>query len=54
MSKSEEYYRSPCRVVFKVKNGYRARLGGYQLIDKMRSEGRLIAAYSMSTGKQIS
>lgn len=48
---NDQYWRAPCRVMFKVKNGTRTRLGGYDLIARMRAQGRLIAAWSTSTGK---
>jgi len=47
------YYNSPCRVLYKTKTGSRASLGGYDLIERMRKEGRLIAAWSTSTGKAL-
>ena len=49
----KNYWDSPCRVLYKTKNGLRASLGGYGLIERMRKEGRLIAAWSTSTGKAL-
>ncbi len=49
----KNYYSSPCRVLYKTENGLRASLGGYNLIERMRKEGRLIAAWSTSTGKVL-
>jgi len=49
----KNYYHNPCRVLYKTKTGKRASLGGYGLIERMRKEGRLIAAWSTSTGKVI-
>ena len=46
-----EYYRQPCRVMYSTKRGNVVRFGGYGLIKRMRESGRLIAAWSTSTGK---
>ena len=43
----------PCRVLYKIKNGKRCTLGGYALIAKMEKAGRLLGAWSTSTGKSI-
>lgn len=52
--KSEDYYNQPCRVSYRIKGGARrTTLGGYGLIARMRAEGRLIAAWSTSTGKSL-
>jgi hypothetical protein len=45
------YYLQPCRVMFKTKRGHTTRLGGYGLIERMKAQGRYIAAWSTSTGK---
>ena len=47
------YWNSPCRVMYRTKAGARTSLGGYGLIARMRAAGRLIAAWSTSTGKLI-
>ena len=49
----EDYYRQPCRVSYRTKAGTTSRLGGYALIARMRNSGRLIGAWSTSTGKTI-
>ena len=48
-----EYYKQPARVMYRTKRGTVMRLGGYGLIARMRDAGRLIAAWSTSTGKEI-
>jgi hypothetical protein len=40
-------------VAFKTKTGVRIRLGGYGLVARMRDEGRLVGAWSTSTGKAL-
>jgi len=47
------YWSAPCRVAFKTRKGVRIRRGGYGLIARMRTEGRLVAAWSASTGKTL-
>jgi hypothetical protein len=47
------YWFAPCRVAFRTKAGVRVRLGGYGLIARMREEGRLVGAWSTSTGKAL-
>lgn len=47
------YYNSPCRVLYQTKRGTVSRLGGYDLIHRMREQGRLLGAWSTSTGKAI-
>jgi hypothetical protein len=47
------YWSAPCRVAFRTKTGVRIRLGGYDLIARMRREGRLVGAWSTSTGKAL-
>ena len=49
----KEYYQKPCRVMYHTKRGVTQRLGGYALIQKMREAGRLVSAYSTSTGKKF-
>ena len=49
----KEYYQQPCRVMYHTKRGVTQRLGGYALIQKMREAGRLVSAYSTSTGKKL-
>ena len=49
----EAYYQQPCRVIYRTKRGITQRLGGYALIAKMSDAGRLVAAYSTSTGKKF-
>lgn len=54
MNRTDAYYRQPCRVCYRRADGRRvSRLGGYGLIERMRAAGRLIAAYSTSTGRSI-
>ena len=54
MNKANAYYRLPCRVCYRRADGHRvSRLGGYSLLERMRATGRLIAAYSTSTGRRI-
>ena len=48
-----DYWDQPCRVMYRVKNGTRTTRGGYGLIARMQREGRLIAAWSTSTGKTL-
>jgi len=49
----KSYYSAPCRVAYRTKRGVVLRLGGYGLIERMKQEGRLIGAWSTSTGKTI-
>ena len=48
-----DYYKQPVRVMYRTVRGNVMRLGGYGLIARMRGTGRLIAAWSTSTGKEI-
>lgn len=45
------YYQQPCRVTYKTMRGSVTRYGGYGLIARMEEAGRLIGAWSTSTGK---
>ena len=47
------YYSNPVRLVVRTKTGKRAYLTGYAAIQRARDQGRLIAAYSTSTGKVL-
>jgi len=50
----QNYYNAPCRVQYSIAGGRtRTSMGGYGLIERMRSQCRLIAAWSTSTGKSI-
>ena len=54
MNRTDAYYRQPCRVCYRRADGrIVSRLCGYGLIERMRAAGRLIAAYSTSTGRSI-
>jgi len=46
-----DYYKQPVRVLYRTKRGTVMRLGGYGLVARMRAAGRLVAAWSTSTGK---
>ena len=49
-----KYYDAPCRVMYRITSGRtRTTLGGYDLIKRMRDSGRLIRAWSTSTGTVI-
>jgi hypothetical protein len=49
-----KYYDSPCRVMYRIAGGkHRTTLGGYDLIKRMKDSGRLIRAWSASTGSVI-
>jgi hypothetical protein len=49
-----KYYESPCRVMYRIAGGRtRSTLGSYDLIKRMRDSGRLIRAWSTSTGSTI-
>ena len=48
-----DYYKQPVRVMYRTTRGNVMRLGGYGLIACMRDAGRLIAAWSTSTGKEF-
>lgn len=43
----------PVRVYIKTSTGNRTYYGGYHLIKKYKESGRLICAYSTSTGKSF-
>jgi hypothetical protein len=51
--KRERKSDHPCRVAFRTKTGVRIRYGSYALVARMRREGRLVRAWSTSTGKEI-
>jgi hypothetical protein len=51
--KRDRKLEHPCRVAFRTKTGVRIRLGGYDLIARMRREGRLVRAWCTSTGKLL-
>jgi hypothetical protein len=51
--KPERKENHHCRVAFRTKTGVRIRFGGYGLVARMRREGRLVRAWSTSTGKEI-
>ena len=51
MRNTKSYYSAPCRVMYRTARGSVVRLGGYALIARMRAEGRLVGAWSTSTGK---
>ena len=51
---TNNYWSSPCRVMYRIAGGRtRTTLGGYDLIKRMRESGRLIRAWSTSTGTVI-
>jgi ribosomal protein L16/L10AE len=44
---------APVRIRIKTSTGNRTYFGGYHLIAKYRDLGRLVCAYSTSTGKSL-
>jgi hypothetical protein len=51
--KLERKENHPCRVAYRTKTGVRIRYGSYELVARMRREGRLVRAWCTSTGKEI-